>query len=381
VSTGIWGVAGGDDCGCGPAAVAAVAVAARGVWRERRHLRALLQDDDGSSVVVPTWTARTATRGPRTVSRRSAPARKQEASRAGYRQQTPPPAISCRFFAMVWCAGRRPRGEGLRGRRRRVPQNSHSQDCRQWKCRNLKRRHLRAPSRMPNLGNSKRQIFAIGLDETHTSAIYQMSATFGIAFAHTLLSRQFYVISKFRFAIKCSHIFKIYIQHHWSLILVVSCLQENPTSHTYRNLNTTICKTNLFKYILQHFDDDQVDTPELCSNSSTAQSPLNCFRVQKRSLSTNQGAQMAVKATFYTICGHKKLLLVVRVMFILAGVVTFCANIGTGPVSHNSRIGSSKLLRIHLGSHPHDGLRVFSSGVEYEKADWVLTLTLTPAIS
>jgi hypothetical protein len=101
-----------------------------------------------------------------------------------------PPAFAFRFVAGVSCAGYRQRGESLRGRRparRRVPSSSHSQDCRQLICRNLECRHLREPDRMPHVGNSKRQIFAIWVDESQISAIYQMSANFGIACAPALL--------------------------------------------------------------------------------------------------------------------------------------------------------------------------------------------------
>jgi hypothetical protein len=90
---------------------------------------------------------------------------------------------------------------------------------------------------------------------------------------------------------------------------------------------------------------------------------------------------MAVKAASYTMCVHKRLLLVVRVMLLLASAATICANSSAGPVKHNSMIGSSKLLRIYSGSHPFDGLRIFSDGVEYEKADWVISLSLTPLTS
>jgi hypothetical protein len=55
-------------------ATAAVAGVARGVWRERRRRRALLQHDDGGFVVAPTWTAVKTTRGRPKLSQRAAPA-------------------------------------------------------------------------------------------------------------------------------------------------------------------------------------------------------------------------------------------------------------------------------------------------------------------
>jgi hypothetical protein len=124
----------------------------------------------------------TATRGPPTLSRRAAPAGKQ-ASRAGYRQQAPRPLS--RVASLPWSCTPVKRSwqvsAGVTDVTERPLPRLPTIEMQKFETPAFEK-----PGRMPHVGNPRRQIFAIRLDEMQISAIYQMSAVSGIACAHDL---------------------------------------------------------------------------------------------------------------------------------------------------------------------------------------------------